>query len=100
MLAKGTESSFFVKKQTEEPAKDADADGYAPISTSASKKAKKLYEAALKKKQKQAEMASKAQEEEGKDDKRLEESKKIVLPEPKGTYNKVSIRSVLVGALC
>lgn len=90
MLAKGPDSSLFIKKQTEEPAKDADADGFAPVSASAAKKNKKLYESALKKKQKQAELAAKAQEDEGKDDKRLEDSKKIVLVEPKGSYNKVS----------
>lgn len=90
MLGKGQDSSLFVKKSGEEQAKDADADGYVPISASASKKAKKLYETAMKKKQKQAEQAGKSQEDELRDDKRLEDSKKIVLEEPTGTYKKVS----------
>lgn len=92
LLGKGQEFSLFIKKSGEEPAKDADSDGYAPISTSASKKAKKGYEVAMKKKQKQSEQASKPQEEDVKDEQRLEDSKKIILEEPTGTYKKVSRR--------
>ena len=92
MLAKGPDSSLMIKKTGEEAAKDADADGYAPISASGAKKVKKAYEGALKKKQKQSEQASKAQADEGSEEKRLEESKKIVLAEPTESYKKVSRR--------
>ena len=89
MLAKGPDSSVFIKKSGEEAAKDADEDGYVALTASGAKKAKKAYEVALKRKQKQTEQASKAQADEGNEEKKLEESKKIVLEEPKGDYKKV-----------
>lgn len=89
MLAKGAEISILFKKSGEEAAKDADADGYAPLTASASKKARKVHEALMKKKQKQSEQLSKAQAEEGNEEKKLEDSKKILLKEPEGSYRKV-----------
>jgi asparaginyl-tRNA synthetase len=97
LLAKGVDSSIFVKKTGEEAAKDADADGYAPISKSAGKNAKKTYESAIKKRQKQSEAAVKAQAIEGNEAQKLEESKKIILDEPKGHYKKVSCQCALRG---
>lgn len=89
MLAKGPDSSIFIKKLEKEPAKDADEDGYTPISTNGGKKAKKMYDGAVKKLAKQSEMASKAQVSEGNEERRLEESRQVVLEEPKGFYKKV-----------
>lgn len=99
-LAKGQDVSIFVKRAPqpskageEEVSKDAaaDADGYAPISASGVKKAKKLYEIALKKKKKQEEQTAKQQESAGSDEKRLEESKSVVLEKPSGDFKRIKI---------
>ncbi|PWN50146.1 asparaginyl-tRNA synthetase [Violaceomyces palustris] len=87
LLSAGPNSSIFVKKvlvEGEAPAEGVDADGYAPISAAGAKKAKKGYEVALKKQKKAQEQAEKEKEKEGQEDKKLEESKKIVLEEPAG----------------
>lgn len=92
MLALGSEISLFVKKSGAEGDKEeggADADGYAPISGAGLKRAKKGLEAAQKKKKKQEEASSKTQDAEETDAKKLEESKSVVLEEPKGDYQKV-----------
>lgn len=55
-----------------------------PVSASAQKKAKKLYEQHQKKLARQAELADKEKEKEALELKKLEEAKKIVLAEPAG----------------
>lgn len=74
MNARGAQIQLFTKK--------ADADGYEPLSASGVKKAKKMYEMALKKKQKSAENASQEAERAAQEQKKLEESKKIILSPP------------------
>lgn len=94
MMAKGSEISLFVKKTPAEGEKEeagADADGYAPISGAGLKRAKKGLEAAQKKKKKQEDASSKAQDAEETDAKKLEESKNVVLEEPKGDFQKVGV---------
>ncbi|WFD00204.1 asparagine--tRNA ligase [Malassezia yamatoensis] len=62
--------------------KKAGSDEYEPISGSGQKKAKKLYELALKKQKKAQEQAALDQQRSEGDQKRLEESKKITLEPP------------------
>lgn len=96
----GRPGSLFWRKPVEEgqeAPKDQDSNGYTPISGAGLKKAKKAYEAEQKKKQKAAERESQqatATEKDGgvMDEKKLEDSKKIVLEEPKGEAKKVSDR--------
>lgn len=95
-LAKGTNVSVFIKKAASNKDEDvapqqADADGFVALTASGLKKAKKLYEGALKKKKKQEEQASKQKEDAGNDEKRLEESKAVVLDVPEGPYEKIKI---------
>ncbi|CAO1614726.1 unnamed protein product [Parajaminaea phylloscopi] len=102
-LAKGSEASLFVKKAPtaaqpagDAPAQaaDADADGYAPISGAGQKRAKKFYEAELKKRKKAEEQQAKDAAAAGNETQRLEDAKKVVLDEPanKAEYKKIKIR--------
>lgn len=72
MLARGAEVSVLVKK----------GDAYEPLSASGVKKAKKLYDMAIKKQQKAAELAAQEAARAQADQARLEESKKIVIEPP------------------
>ncbi|GAK66329.1 asparaginyl-tRNA synthetase [Moesziomyces antarcticus] len=92
LLAKGQDASVFVKKADATPGQDGvDADGYAPISASAAKKVSKLYATALKKKEKASEQAAKDEAQAAHDEKRLEDSKKIILEEPSSSAKKIKI---------
>lgn len=55
---------------------------YLPITPSAQKKAKKLYELHLKKEAKAAELKAKEKEKEGQENKKLEDAKRVLLTEP------------------
>ncbi|KAN0062680.1 asparagine--tRNA ligase [Thecaphora frezii] len=92
LLAKGQNASVFVKKADAAPgAEGVDADGFAPISTSASKKVAKLYQAALKKREKAQEQALKESQKAGDEDRKLEESKKVVLEQPSEPAKRIKI---------
>lgn len=100
LLAKGSEATLLVKKNSDgsapKPAEGeqpsaTDPDGFAPISGAAGKKAKKAYDAEMKKRAKQAEREAADAKQKGLDESRLEDAKKIVLPVPdKKEYQKVS----------
>lgn len=100
LLAKGSEATLFVKKNSDgspptpaegEQPSATDPDGFAPISGAAGKKAKKAYDAEMKKRAKQAEREAADAKQKGLDESRLEDAKKIVLPGPdKKEYQKVS----------
>jgi asparaginyl-tRNA synthetase len=103
-LAKGPEATLLVKKAEGAEGAGATAsgeqpvatspDGYAPISGAGLKRAKKFYEAELKKKKKQEEKELADANKEGADTQRFEDAKKIVLEEPKNPaqYQKIKIR--------
>lgn len=75
MTARGPDVSIMVRKGEGE---------YEPLSASGVKKAKKLYDLALKKKQKAAELAAQEAERAAQETKKLEESRKIVIEPPAG----------------
>jgi len=93
-IAKGTSSlALFVRKPEDtkaEPSTHTPAGSvasveqapYQPISPTAQKKAKKLYDLHLKKEAKAAELRAKEKEKAGQENKKLEEAKQIVLVEP------------------
>ena len=92
LLAKGQDASVHVKKADAVPgAEGVDADGYAPITSSAQKKVTKLYQAALKKKEKAQEQADKDKAKTGDEEKKLQDSKKIVLQQPSTPAKKIKI---------
>lgn len=79
MLARGSdEISIFTKKTTEQ------GSAYEPLSASGVKKAKKLYEGAVKKAKKAAEQADADRQRAEADERRLEESRKVVISPPAG----------------
>lgn len=98
LLAQGPEASLHVKKApTAQPAAGeqpvaTDTDGFAPISGAGLKKAKKFYDAEIKKRKKQEEKEQQEALKSGNDAQRLEDAKKVVLEEPKdkAEYQKVS----------
>ncbi|AXA50583.1 asparaginyl-tRNA synthetase [Malassezia restricta] len=81
MLARGPDVSILSRKD----------EGYEPLSASGVKKAKKLYDMAIKKKQKAAELASQEAERAEQDKKKLEESKKVVLDVPSEPAKRIKI---------
>lgn len=99
-LAKGPEASLMVKKaagaepQPGEQPVATDLDGFAPISGAGLKRAKKFYEAELKKRKRAEEQQAKDAAAAGNDAQRLEDAKKVVLEEPanKADYQKIKIR--------
>jgi len=100
----GRPGSLFWKKpveQGQEVPKDQDSNGYTPISGAGLKKAKKAYEADLKKKAKAAEkeqMGDSKEKDVGvMDEQKLADSKKIVLEEPKEESKKVSVEGENLG---
>ncbi|WFD34923.1 asparagine--tRNA ligase [Malassezia cuniculi] len=79
MLARNSDSlSIFIKKTGEEGA------AFEPLSASGVKKAKKLYDGAVKKAKRAAEQAELERERAEADKRRLDESRKVVISPPEG----------------
>ncbi|KAK0526507.1 asparagine--tRNA ligase [Tilletia horrida] len=94
MMKKGPDAAIFTKKAAGDDAAggpEADADGYIPITKSATKKAKSLWEQQKKKLRKQEELAAKEKESQQVDSVRLENSKSIVLEKPSTPAQKIKI---------
>lgn len=103
-IARGTEVDLFIRKKDDvvpsEPSTHTPAGTTAslsqspwhPVTPSAVKKAKKLYDQHLKKQARAAELAEKEKEKAGLENKKLEESKSIVLEEPSTPAKKIKIR--------
>ncbi|CEH11763.1 asparaginyl-trna synthetase [Ceraceosorus bombacis] len=96
LVSAGPTARVLVRKAPAEgtaPPADADAAGYQPISGAGLKRAKKGYEVAIKKQQKEAEKSkgetSKAEDE----SKRLEDSKQVVLSKPEDLGKRIKIRA-------
>lgn len=101
LLARGPEATLLTKKAPEakpqlpgeQPVAATEGDGYGPISGAGLKRAKKFYDAELKKRQKAQEKAQQDAEKTGNDQQRLEDAKKIKLDEVnKAEYQKIKIR--------
>ena len=89
MLARGSdEISILTKKTTEQ------GSAYEPLSASGVKKAKKLYEGAVKKAKKAAEQADADRQRAEADERRLEESRKVVISPPAGAPEPKRIKIV------
>lgn len=84
MLKHGAEVPLLAKKAGE--------DAYEPLSNSGQKKAKKLYDMAMKKQKKAEEQAAQEHERAAGEQKKLEESKKVVIEPPAGAPNALRIK--------
>ncbi|KAE8224744.1 hypothetical protein CF319_g2403 [Tilletia indica] len=99
MMKKGPDAAIFSKRAPAEEAaataggaaSDADADGYVPITKSATKKAKSLWEQQQKKLRKAEEIAAKEKESQQLDSQKLENSKTVVLEKPSTEVLKIKI---------
>jgi asparaginyl-tRNA synthetase len=103
-IARGTtDVELFIRKKedvTSEPSTHTPAGTTAsisqspwhPVTTSAVKKGKKLFEQHQKKIARAAELAEKEKDKEGAENKKLEDSKKIVLEEPSTSAKKIKIK--------
>ncbi|WFD32629.1 asparagine--tRNA ligase [Malassezia sp. CBS 17886] len=81
MLARGADAELLVRKAV---AEDAGAGAYEPASASAAKKAKKLYDVALKKQKKADAHAAQADARAAQEQKKLDESRKVTIAPPAG----------------
>ena len=103
-IARGTEVDLYIRKKedsvvaepsTHTPAGSATSlstSPWHPVTPSAVKKGKKLYDQHVKKQARAAELAEKEKEKAGQENKKLEEAKSIVLVEPSTPAKKIKIR--------
>ncbi|KAK0567051.1 asparagine--tRNA ligase [Tilletia horrida] len=92
MLKKGPNASIFTKRAAgDKDTTDTDSDGYTPITKSATKKAKSLWEQQQKKLRKAEEAAAKEQDAAQLDSAKLESSKSVVLEKPTTPVKKIKI---------
>lgn len=103
-IARGTDVDLYIRKKEDvtpsEPSTHAPLGTVAslsespwhPVTPSAVKKAKKLYDQHQKKQARAAELAEKEKEKAGSENKKLEESKNIVLVEPETAAKKIKIK--------